>query len=44
MKRKLQETFALTEKGARGMIRASIASFCVNITYMAAMMTFFCLC
>lgn len=41
MKRKLQETFALTEKGARGMIRASIASFCVNITYMAAMMTFF---
>lgn len=41
MKRKLQETFALTEKGAMGMIRASIASFCVNITYMAAMMTFF---
>ena len=41
MKRKLQETFALTEKGARGMMRASIASFCVNITYMAAMMTFF---
>lgn len=41
MKRKLQETFALTEKGARGMIRASIASFCVNITYMAAMMAFF---
>lgn len=41
MKRKLQETFALTEKGARGMIRASIASFCVNFTYMAAMMTFF---
>lgn len=41
MKQKLQETFALTEKGARGMIRASIASFCVNITYMAAMMTFF---
>lgn len=41
MKRKLQETFVLTEKGARGMIRASIASFCVNITYMAAMMTFF---
>lgn len=41
MKRKLQETFALTEKGARGMRRASIASFCVNITYMAAMMTFF---
>ncbi|WP_071705150.1 ABC transporter ATP-binding protein [Murdochiella vaginalis] len=41
MKRKLQETFALTEKGARGMMRASIASFCVNITYMAAMMAFF---
>lgn len=41
MKRKLQETFALTEKGARGMMRASFASFCVNITYMAAMMAFF---
>lgn len=41
MKRKLQETFALTEKGARGMMRASFASFCVNITYMTAMMAFF---
>ncbi|WP_019133573.1 ABC transporter ATP-binding protein [Kallipyga massiliensis] len=41
MKRKLQETFVLTEKGARGMMRASFASFCVNITYMAAMMAFF---
>lgn len=41
MKRKLQETFALTENGVRGMMRASFASFCVNITYMAAMMTFF---
>lgn len=41
MKRKLQETFALSEKGVRGMMRASFASFCVNITYMAAMMAFF---
>ena len=41
MKRKLQETFALSEKGARGMMRASFASFCVNVTYMAAMMAFF---
>lgn len=41
MKRKLQETFALTENGVRGTMRASFASFCVNITYMAAMMTFF---
>lgn len=39
--KKLQETFALTERGARGMTRASIASFLVNCMYMAAMMLFF---
>lgn len=37
----LQKNFALTDKGARGMTMASIASFFVNITYMAAMMLFF---
>ena len=37
----LQKSFALTDKGARGMTMASIASFFVNITYMAAMMLFF---
>lgn len=39
--KKLKRTFALTDKGARGMMTASIASFCVNIMYMAAMMLFF---
>lgn len=37
----LQKSFALTDKGARGMTMASIASFFVNITYMAAMILFF---
>lgn len=41
MNRKLQKTFALTEHGARGMTMAAVASFCVNIMYMAAMMLFF---
>ena len=39
--KKLQKTFALTDKGARGMLIASVASFCVNIMYMLAMMAFF---
>lgn len=39
--KRLKEMFSLTDKGARGMMKASIASFCVNIMYMAAMMLFF---
>lgn len=39
--KKIKEVFVLTDKGARGMLLASIASFCVNIMYMAAMMLFF---
>ncbi|MBY4797541.1 ABC transporter ATP-binding protein/permease [Collinsella sp. AGMB00827] len=37
----LQKTFSLTDHGARGMTIASIASFFVNIGYMACMILFF---
>lgn len=39
--KKLQNAFALTDKGTRGMVKASVAAFFVNIMYMAAMMLFF---
>lgn len=39
--KKIKEKFALTDKGARGMIKAAIATFFVNVMYMAAMMAFF---
>lgn len=37
----IQKSFALTEKGARGMVVASIASFIVNVVMMVSMMSFF---
>lgn len=38
---KLKRMFALTEDGARGMVKAAVASFLVNWVYMAAIMLFF---
>lgn len=39
--KKIQQTFALTEKGARGLVKATLISFLVNCIYLIAMMLFF---